>query len=74
VLDGTMAEPILNCPRVVACIGERVAAGVPEHVHVNLEWKSGALAYALEQPIDGIGRERCARPERARSLAGVRFS
>jgi hypothetical protein len=52
-----MPEPVLNCPRVVAGIGQGVAAGVPKHVHVNLEWKSGALAYALDQAIDGIGGE-----------------
>ena len=32
VLNGSMAEPVLNCPCVVACIGQRVAAGVPQHV------------------------------------------
>jgi hypothetical protein len=29
VLDGAMAEPILNGPRVVALIGQCIAAGVP---------------------------------------------
>ena len=27
------------------CIGQGVAAGVPQHVDVNLEGKAGALAY-----------------------------
>ena len=30
-----MAEPILNASRVVAGIGQGVAAGVPEHVGVD---------------------------------------
>ena len=52
-----MAEPVLNRPRVVTCIGQGIAAGVAEHVHVNLEWEAGALADALDQTIDGIGGE-----------------
>ena len=55
-----MAKPILNCPRVVALVCERVAAGVPQHVRVNLEREAGALTDALDQAIDGIGCERCA--------------
>ena len=53
-----MAEPILNRPRVVSCIGERVAARMPQHVNVNLEREAGALTDALDQAIDGIGGER----------------
>jgi hypothetical protein len=41
----------------VACIRQGIAAGVPKHVDVNLEWKAGAFADALDQPINGIGRE-----------------
>jgi hypothetical protein len=57
VLDGAMAEPILNCPRVVPFVGQGVAAGMPQHVHVNLEREAGAFADALDQAMDGIGRE-----------------
>ena len=57
VLNGAMPEPILNCPRVMACIGQGVAAGMPQHVDVNLERKASALADALDQAIDGIGGE-----------------
>jgi hypothetical protein len=60
VLDGAMAEPILNCPRVVPCVGQGIAVGVAEHVHVNLEGEAGAVADALDQPIDRIGGERAA--------------
>ena len=52
-----MAQPILDCSRVVACVGQCIAAGVPQHVNVNLEREAGALANALDQPIDGIGGE-----------------
>jgi hypothetical protein len=36
----------------MACIGQRVAASVPAH----LEGHSGARAYALDEPIDGVRR------------------
>jgi hypothetical protein len=49
-----MAEPILNGSRVVALIGQGIAAGVTQHVDVNLERKAGALANALDQAIDGV--------------------
>jgi hypothetical protein len=41
-----MAEPILDAPRVVAGIGQRVAAGVPEHVNVDRKGEAGAPALA----------------------------
>jgi hypothetical protein len=50
-----MPEPILNRSRVMACIGQGIAAGVPQHVHVNLEGKAGTLTDAFDQAIDGIG-------------------
>jgi hypothetical protein len=39
-------------------IGQRIAAGVAQHVDVNLEREAGAFTDALDQPIDGIGGER----------------
>ena len=48
VLDGTVPEPVLNCPRVMSRIGQRVAAGVPQHVDVNLEREAGAIANPLD--------------------------
>ena len=44
-----MAEPIPNAPRVVACIGQGVAAGVAQHVRVDRKGESGAGADALDQ-------------------------
>ena len=37
---------------------KRVAARMAQHVRVNYEIEVGALANPLNQPIDGIGRER----------------
>jgi hypothetical protein len=48
VLDCAMTKPILNCSRVVPSIGERVAAGVPQHVDVNLKGGASALTDALD--------------------------
>ena len=48
-------QPILNGPRVVPGVGQRVTAGVPQHVHVDLERKAGALADAFDKAIDGVG-------------------
>jgi hypothetical protein len=39
-----MAEIVLDQPRVVAAIGQVVAARVPEHVRVDVEGQPGALA------------------------------
>ena len=50
-----MAEAILNAPGVVASIGQRVAAGVTQHVGVNRKGEAGALTDALDQPIDASG-------------------
>ena len=47
VLDRAMTKPILNGPCVVALIGQSVAAGVAQHVDVNLEGKAGALTDPL---------------------------
>jgi hypothetical protein len=53
-----MPEPILNGPRINAVIGELVAAGMPQHVEVDRERQASTLADDLDQPIDGIRRER----------------
>ena len=37
VLNGLVAEIILNPPRIVACIGQGVAAGMPQHMNVDRE-------------------------------------
>jgi hypothetical protein len=57
VLDGAVPEPILNCPRVMPFVRQRVAAGMSQHVHMDFEREVGALADALDQPVNGIGGE-----------------
>jgi len=58
MLDRRVAEIVLDGPRIVAVIGELVAAGVPQHVDVNREAELGPFANVLDLPIDGVRRER----------------
>ena len=59
MLDRFVPEVILNAPRIVAGIGQGVAAGVPQHVDVNREAKQLiGLTQPLYKPIDGVGSER----------------
>ena len=55
-----MPKPILDGPRIVAFIGQRVTTGVPKHVGMDFEREAGALTDALDQAIDRIGGERAA--------------
>jgi hypothetical protein len=48
----------LQRPRVVAGIGERIAASVPEHVRVDREGHLGPRADAPEQRVEGLRRHR----------------
>ena len=45
-----MAEPSLDCPSVVALVGEGVAAGVAEHVRVRLQLEAGDDGSTLDHP------------------------
>jgi len=60
MLDRAVAEPILQRPRIMPCIRQSVAAGMPEHVTVNREGESRALANAFDHPIDSVRCERAA--------------
>ncbi len=42
-----MPEPILNGPRIVSRIGKSIAAGMSEHVDVNIVVEAGTLTDAL---------------------------
>ena len=42
-----MAEPVLDQPRVVAGIGQGIAAGVAQHVGMDPKRQLGALATAV---------------------------
>ena len=55
-----MAKPILQRPRIMPRIGQGIAARMPKHVTVNREGKARTLADPLDQPINGVGRERTA--------------
>ena len=44
-----MAEPVLDQPRVMASIGQGVAAGVAQHVGMDPEWQLGALANGFHE-------------------------
>jgi hypothetical protein len=43
-----MAKPILNAPRVVAGVGECVAARVAQHVNVDRKGEAGTGTDALD--------------------------
>jgi hypothetical protein len=43
-----VSETSLECPRIVATIGQRVATGVPEHVRVRLEGELGLPSRPLD--------------------------
>src|SRR6516165_10379798 len=55
VLDVAMAEPSLQRPCVVPCIGQGEAAAVAQHVREDLEGHAGAPAEALEMITKGLG-------------------
>jgi len=61
--DGVLDIPVtkigLQSPRVVPLIGQRVAAGVPEHVRVRLEPKPRPGPYPLDHTGEPSGCERC---------------
>jgi len=54
MLNAAVTEPVLNRPRIMTRIGQRVAAAVEKHVRANLEGEAGPLAYALNKAIDGV--------------------
>lgn len=65
-----MTQPVLDGACVMAFVGQRVAATVARHVGADGESVAGARADALNQAIDGIGRERSA-PLRRKHKAAI---
>ena len=57
VLNVLMTEVSLKRSGIVSLVGERVAAGVPEHVRVRLEAKLGPGARALNHAGETSRRE-----------------
>jgi hypothetical protein len=59
--DRPMSQPALNRPGVVAFVGQRVAAGVAQHVRVGLQLQPGGLRGALDHAGEaGRGEWRAA--------------
>ena len=52
-----MAEPVLDQSRVVAGIGQGIAAGVAKHVGVDPERQLGARANGFHETINGVSRK-----------------
>ena len=52
-----MAEPVLDQPRVMAGIGQGVAAGVAQHVGMDPEPQLGARANGFHEAINGVSRK-----------------
>src|SRR5215471_17256076 len=52
-----MAEPDLDQPRVMAGIGQGVAAGVAQHVGMDPERQLGARANGLHEAVDCVSRK-----------------
>jgi hypothetical protein len=67
LLDRSMAEPILDASRVVACICQGVPAAMPEHMGMNRKGESGTDADALETA--GLNCLRCSRRKNSNPLS-----
>ena len=49
-----MTEPVLDQPRVMAGIGQGIAASVAQHVSVDPERQLGARAKGFHEAINGV--------------------
>jgi hypothetical protein len=58
VLDILVPKPSLQRPRVVAGIGQGIAAAVPKHVRVNRQRHLGPHPDPGEQGMECLGRHR----------------
>jgi hypothetical protein len=52
VLNILVPTVVLQCPRVVAIVGELEPAGMAKHVWVDREWHLGGLPEALDEPVE----------------------
>ena len=55
-----MSHPGLDGPRIVSSIRQGVTAAMAEHVRVDREWHSGALAEASNERMEAFSRRRAA--------------
>ena len=69
-----MAEPSLDRPGVVAPVGERIAAGVAQHVRMDLEFEARAGGGPLDHPGKAGSREWGAADTPLFSLSAIRYS
>jgi hypothetical protein len=58
MLNGAMAKPILNCPRIHSLGRQGVSGRVPQHVHMNRERQFGGLASPFDHAADAHATER----------------
>jgi hypothetical protein len=65
-----MTEVGLQCSRVVPFVCQSAAAGVPEHVRVNLQPQLGLGARSLDHPGKARRGERCAALRRSEAGSG----
>ena len=57
VLDIFVSEIMLDCAGVVAIVGELVAAGMAQHVRMNLEREAGLDAQPCDHPTEAADGE-----------------
>jgi len=58
VLDVLVSQVSLQGSGIVALVGQREAAGMPQHVRMSLTTELGGLASTLHRPGKASGRER----------------
>jgi hypothetical protein len=63
ILNVAMPEVGLDRPRVVAVVGELIAAGVAEHVGVNFDTEASLEARALDHAREAGGTQRRPRSD-----------
>jgi hypothetical protein len=66
-----MSHPGLNGSGIVAGVGQRIAAAVPQHVRVNREGHTGALTEARDQCVKALRRDRAATCRMACSISAA---
>ena len=58
MLDVSVPQVGLESPRIMSLVGQREAAGVPEHMGMRLEAQLGLAASAFHKPGKSARRER----------------
>jgi hypothetical protein len=58
VLDVSVSEIMLDCAGVASIVGEFIAAGMAQHVGVNLEREAGLDAQPCDHPTKAADGER----------------